>query len=199
MQGKSAGVFVESGGGNPNARPTVRIRGTNTWGVADPLYVIDGVPVTEYGSGAESSTGAGSSWNQSALAQDVRGNMNVMSMINPNDIESISILKDASAAAIYGVRAANGVILITTKKGKIGKPKVDFSLKTGVQNIPKEYDLLNTTDYTALYREAYANNPDETGNMPTVFDPASPDYLGNSPTYDWTTPLYNKNAKVSDV
>ncbi len=98
MQGKSAGVFVESGGGNPNARPTVRIRGTNTWGVADPLYVIDGVPVTEYGSGAESSTGAGSSWNQSALAQDVRGNMNVMSMINPNDIESISILKDASAA-----------------------------------------------------------------------------------------------------
>ncbi len=198
MQGKSAGVFVESGGGNPNARPTVRIRGTNTWGVADPLYVIDGVPVTEFGSGAEASTGAGSSWNQSARSQDIRGTMNVMSMINPNDIESISILKDASAAAIYGVRAANGVILITTKKGKLGKPKVDFSLKTGVQNIPKKYDLLNTGDYTALYREAYANNPDETGNMPSVFDPASPDYLGNSQTYDWISPLYNNNAKVSD-
>jgi len=198
LQGKSAGVFVESGGGNPNARPTIRVRGTNTWGVADPLYVIDGVPVTEFGSGAESSTGAGSSWNQSALASDIRGNMNVMSMINPNDIESISILKDASAAAIYGVRAANGVILITTKKGKIGKPKVDFSMKTGVQNIPKKYDLLKTSDYAALYLEAYQNNPDETGNMPSVFDPASPDYLGDSKTYDWISPLYNKNAKVSD-
>jgi TonB-dependent starch-binding outer membrane protein SusC len=198
MQGKSAGVFVESGGGNPNARPIIRVRGTNTWGVADPLYVIDGVPITEFGSGAEASTGAGSNWNQSALAQDVRGSMNVMSMINPNDIESISVLKDASAAAIYGVRAANGVILITTKKGKIGKPKVDFSMKTGMQNIPKKYDLLNTPEYTALYREAYQNNPDETGNMPSVFDPASASYLGNSPTYDWITPLYNKNAKVND-
>lgn len=198
MQGKSAGVFVESGGGNPNSRPTVRIRGTNTWGVADPLYVIDGVPVTEFGSGAEASTGAGSSVNESKRVQDIRGSMNVMSMINPNDIESISILKDASAAAIYGVRAANGVILITTKKGKIGKPQVDFSMKTGVQNIPKKYDLLNTNDFTALYQEAYANNPDETGNMPSEFDPASSDYLGNSLTYDWVTPLYNENAKVND-
>jgi len=198
LQGKSAGVFVESGGGNPNARPTIRVRGTNTWGVADPLYVIDGVPVTEFGSGAESSTGAGSSSNQSALSQDIRGSMNIMNMINPNDIESISVLKDASAAAIYGVRAANGVILITTKKGKIGKPKVDFSMKIGMQNIPKKYDLLNTSQYTSLYQEAYANNPDELGNMPTVFDPASPTYLGNSPTYDWITPMYNKNAQVSD-
>jgi TonB-linked SusC/RagA family outer membrane protein len=198
LQGKSAGVFVESGGGNPNARPTIRVRGTNTWGVADPLYVIDGVPVTEFGSGAEASTGAGTSWNQSALSQDIRGTMNVMNMINPNDIESISVLKDASAAAIYGVRAANGVILITTKKGKIGRPKVDFSMKIGLQNIPKKYDLLNTSQYTSLYQEAYANNPDELGNMPTVFDPSSPSYLGNSPTYDWITPLYNENAQVSD-
>jgi TonB-dependent starch-binding outer membrane protein SusC len=198
LQGKSAGIFVESGGGNPNSRPTIRVRGTNSWGVSDPLYVVDGIPLTEYGSGAEGSEGAGANYNQAAVVQDIRGNMNVLSMINPSDIESISVLKDASASAIYGVRAANGVVLITTKKGKIGKPKIDFSLRTGIQNIPKKYSVLNTSEFTSLYTEAYVNNPAEMPNFPSVFDPSSPDYLGDSKTYDWITPMYNKNAQVSD-
>ncbi len=198
LQGKSAGIFVESGGGNPNSRPTIRIRGTNTWGVSDPLYVVDGIPLTEYGSGAEASQGAGADWNQAAVTSDIRGNMNVLSMINPADIESISVLKDASASAIYGVRAANGVILITTKKGQAGKPKIDISLKRGIQNIPKKYDVLNTSDFTDLYIEAYQNNPDEMPNFPSVFDATSPDFLGNSLTYDWLSPMYRENAEVSD-
>jgi TonB-linked SusC/RagA family outer membrane protein len=198
LQGKSAGIFVESGGGNPNSRPTIRIRGTNTWGVSDPLYVVDGIPLTEYGSGAEASQGAGADWNQAAVTQDIRGNMNVLSMINPADIESISVLKDASASAIYGVRAANGVVLITTKKGQIGKPRIDLNLKRGIQNIPKKYDVLSTPEFTALYIEAYQNNPDEMPNFPSVFDSSSPDYLGDSPTYDWISPLYRENAEVTD-
>lgn len=109
MQGQMSGVQVSGNLGNPNSRPTIRIRGTNTWGVSDPLYVVDGVPIKEYGAGIEGVDGG---------ADYVRGNINIMSMIDPNDIESISVLKDASSAAIYGVRAANGVVLITTKKGR---------------------------------------------------------------------------------
>lgn len=193
MQGRMSGVFVSPGAAEPFSRPTVRIRGTNTWGVSDPLYVIDGVPITEYGSGAEATYGPGS-----GRIGDLRSPVNVMSMINPNDIESISVLKDASAAAIYGVRAANGVILITTKKGKAGKPTVEVNLKSGVQNVVKTFDVLNVDEYVALYREMYDNNPAEKPNMPTVFDPGSPDYLGNLPTVDWQEPFLNKNAATQD-
>jgi TonB-dependent starch-binding outer membrane protein SusC len=196
MQGRMSGVYVQSSGSEPFSRPTVRVRGTNTWGIADPLYVIDGVPITEYGSGAEAVYGA--SGMAAGAIQDLRSPINIMTMINPNDIESISILKDATAAAIYGVRAANGVILITTKKGKVGKPTVEFNFKYGIQNIPKTYEVLNVDQYVALYNEAYANNPAETMNKPSVFDPASPDYLGDYPTIDWQTPFLNKNAPIQD-
>ena len=116
LQGRAAGVFVNAGGGDPQARPTVRIRGVNTNGYADPLYVVDGIPMYEGGQGV--TTGA---------TGDIRSPINIFSMINPQDIESISVLKDASAAAIYGVRASNGVIIITTKKGRAGRPKVEVA------------------------------------------------------------------------
>ncbi|HTE32757.1 MAG TPA: SusC/RagA family TonB-linked outer membrane protein, partial [Chryseolinea sp.] len=151
------------------------------------LYVIDGIPILE---GGASSGFAGD--------QDVRSPVNIMTSINPNDIESISVLKDASAAAIYGVRASNGVILITTKKGKTGAPKVEFSAQRGVQNVVNDFDMLGTPSYTALYQEAYANNPTEAANLPNVFKPGDPGYLGNSPTYDWQKQLLNKNAIVED-
>jgi TonB-linked SusC/RagA family outer membrane protein len=187
MQGRMAGVFVSTPSGNPFDRPNVQIRGVATWGFAEPLYVIDGVPILE---GAASSPNAG--------FQDIRSPINILTSINPNDIESISVLKDASAAAIYGVRASNGVILITTKRGKIGTPKVEFNAQRGVQNVAKSFDLLNTADYTSLYREAYANNPTEAASLPSVFDPNSPDFLGNSPTYDWQDVLLNKDAIIED-
>ncbi|MCD7850616.1 MAG: TonB-dependent receptor plug domain-containing protein [Parabacteroides sp.] len=107
MQGTMSGVQVSGTTGDPMSRPTIRIRGTNTWGVSDPLYVVDGIAITEMGAGIEGND---------ERIKDVRGPLNIMTMIDPNDIESISVLKDASAAAIYGVRAANGVVLITTKK-----------------------------------------------------------------------------------
>ena len=107
MQGKMAGVMVSNPGSDPVARPTIRIRGVTTLGFNDPLYVIDGVPLAE-GGATEATAGM----------KDLRGNVNVFTMINPNDIESIEVLKDAAATAIYGNRAAGGVIIITTKSNK---------------------------------------------------------------------------------
>jgi TonB-linked SusC/RagA family outer membrane protein len=192
MQGRMTGVQVESGGGNPMARPTIRIRGVNTWGVSSPLYIIDGVPVTEFGAGIEGL--------EDPRAADVRGPLNIMTMIDPNDIESISVLKDASAAAIYGVRAANGVILITTKKGRGDKPVVEFSSRFGIQNITQKTDLMNTQQYTKFISGNIASDPtlpispDNVG----LFDPTSKLYLGNSPTYNWQDAIKNKNALLKD-
>jgi len=191
LQGRAAGVFIETGGGEPQARPTVRIRGVNTFGYSEPLYVIDGVPIYEGGAGVTTG-GIG----------DIRSPVNIFSMINPNDIESISVLKDASAAAIYGVRASNGVILITTKRGKSGRPRVEVNLSYGTQNIPKTYSVLNTSQYFDLVKEAYNNNPDAGTTFEEKFGPlydsGDPQYVGDGPTYNWQKELLNKNAMVQD-
>lgn len=191
LQGKAAGVFIESGGGAPSARPVVRIRGVNTFGFSEPLYVVDGIPIFEGGAGI---TGG--------AIGDIRSPVNIFSMINPNDIESISILKDASAAAIYGVRASNGVILITTKKGKSGKARLEFNANYGIQNIPRSIATLNTPQYFALLEEAYAANPDANTSFAQKFGPlydkASPSYAGNGATYNWDDQLRNKNAPLQD-
>ncbi|PWT96441.1 MAG: hypothetical protein C5B52_15810 [Bacteroidetes bacterium] len=195
LQGRAAGVFVTSGGGDPQSRPTVRIRGVNTFGYAEPLYVVDGVPLYEGGSGVED-----------GAIGDIRSPINVFTMINPQDIESISVLKDASAAAIYGVRASNGVIIITTKRGR-GRPKVDVSAQYGIQNIPMTMPVLNTQQYFDLTREAYANNPEpnSTGGYKTYeekfgprYDKSDPLYMGNAPFVDWQNELLNKNAPMQD-
>lgn len=191
LQGKAAGVFIESGGGDPSARPTVRIRGVNTFGFSEPLYVIDGIPIFEGGAGI--TTGA---------TGDIRSPLNIFSMINPSDIESITVLKDASAAAIYGVRASNGVILITTKKGKTGKPRVEVNASYGVQNIPKTIATLTTQQYFSLLQEAYANNPDANTTFAQkygpLYDASNTAYIGNGPTYNWDKELRNKNAPMQD-
>ncbi len=191
LQGKAAGVFIQSGGGDPSARPIVRIRGVNTFGFSEPLYVIDGVPIFEGGAGV--TTGA---------TGDIRSPLNIFSMINPSDIESMSVLKDASAAAIYGVRASNGVIIITTKKGKSGRPRVEVNASYGVQNIPKTISTLNTQQYFSLLQEAYANNPDANTTFAQkygpLYDASNAAYVGTSATYNWDKELRNKNAPMRD-
>ncbi|MFN8254409.1 MAG: TonB-dependent receptor [Bacteroidales bacterium] len=192
MQGNMSGVQVSGNSGNPMFRPTIRIRGINTWGVTTPLYVVDGVPVVEYGAGIEGL--------EDPRAADVRGPMNIMATIDPNDIESISVLKDASAAAIYGVRAANGVILITTKKGRGDKPSVEFSARYGFQNINQKVDVLNTSQYTKHVQDVYASDPTSSvaPENEGLFDPNDPRYLGNSPTYDWQDAVRADNAPTQD-
>lgn len=128
LQGKTAGVQVSSPGGKPNAGLNIRIRGTSSiTSSSDPLYVVDGVPIA-----------------------DTRS-------INPADIESMSILKDAASAAIYGAQGANGVILITTKKGKEGKTRVELNAYTGFSSVWRKLDVLNADQYRALMTELGRN------------------------------------------
>lgn len=191
MQGRMPGVFVGNPGSGPTARPEIRIRGIGTLGFNDPLYVIDGVPLYE---GGASST--------SARDATLRGPINVFALINPNDIENISVLKDASATAIYGVRAANGVVLITTKRGKEGKMQVDLTANYGVQNINQRYDVMNVQQYVEVTQEAWRNRPGFVAPVPDrfLFDPAHPDYLGNSPqfTNEWINNSLVRNAAIQD-
>ena len=129
IQGKVAGVQVQQTSGLPGGGMTVRIRGASSIASSnDPLYVVDGVPVGE-------------------------GNY-AIAYLSPNDIESMSILKDASSAAIYGSRAANGVVLITTKQGKVSRgPQINFSGYVGLSNVAKTYDVLNVEQYKDLMDE----------------------------------------------
>ncbi len=189
MQGKMPGVFISNPGSDPNARPSVRIRGVSTLGYNDPLYVVDGIPISEGGS-SESS----------GRVSDLRGKVNVLNMINPNDIESISVLKDASATAIYGVRASNGVILITTKRGSKGRMNINLSARYGIQNIYNDYDILNTPDYVMMHLEAWENNKvfNEDSDILRFYDSGSSAYLGNNPTYDWQREGKVKNAAIQD-
>ncbi|WP_462266888.1 SusC/RagA family TonB-linked outer membrane protein [Mucilaginibacter sp.] len=139
IAGKVAGVSVISNGGAPGAGSTIRIRGgASVYGSNDPLIVIDGVPVSNDG---------------------IAGAANPLNTINPNDIESFTILKDASAAAIYGNRASNGVILITTKKGQSGKPQINFSTQFSVSKLTKEYPVLTPDEF-----RTYVNANDKTSN-----------------------------------
>lgn len=139
IQGKVAGVQMINNSGQPGGASTVRIRGNSAvTGTGQPLYVVDGVALD--GRSARPSTSAGI-----GTAPDG----NPLNFINPADIESMEILKDASATAIYGSRAAYGVVLITTKRGKSGDTKIDLSASTGVSNIARKVDVLSGDEYRA--------------------------------------------------
>ncbi|MVN75101.1 SusC/RagA family TonB-linked outer membrane protein [Hymenobacter sp. HMF4947] len=133
LQGKASGVTITSNGGAPGgaAGTSVRIRGITSAGNNSPLYVVDGFPLPTPGDGSE----------------------NQLNAISPNDIETIDILKDASATAIYGVRAANGVVIITTKRGKAGRATVNVDAYAGVQNVTRKLDLLNAQQYAVINNE----------------------------------------------
>jgi TonB-linked SusC/RagA family outer membrane protein len=125
LQGRAAGVLVTQNSGAPGGGISVSIRGTNTFNGNEPLYVIDGI----------------------AIDGNTSANTSVLSTINPSDIASMEILKDASATAIYGTRAANGVVMITTKRGLAGKTKVAYEGYFGIQQLPNQLDVLNLREY----------------------------------------------------
>ncbi|WP_299225715.1 TonB-dependent receptor [uncultured Psychroserpens sp.] len=144
LQGKAAGVRITSAGGQPDAAPNIRIRGGASLSANNsPLIVIDGVPLDNGGTAGVS---------------------NPLNLINPNDIESFSILKDASATAIYGSRASNGVIIITTKKGTSGAPQFTFSANTSISSIPDSgiIDVMNSSEYVNFIQQFH---PEETGRL----------------------------------
>lgn len=153
LQGKAAGVLVNAGSGKLGQGIRVNVRGQSSVSASNqPLYVIDGVPVTT---------------DNLSLSG---GATNPLADINPQDIESLEILKDASAAAIYGARGANGVVLITTKRGRVGNSKVTFGTFFGNAKPTRQVEFLNTEQYVQLYRQAAANSDRLDG-----LDPKDPD------------------------
>ena len=160
LKGLAAGVNVTSSSGQPGAASRIRIRGVGTVNNSDPLYIVDGMPI-EGG----------------------------LDYINPSDIESIEVLKDAASGAIYGARAANGVILVTTKKGKLGKVTVNYNFSQGWQTAWKHRDVLDATGYMVMQNEGLVN----AGQAPKYADP----YNVKTNT-DWQDLLFNDNAPVQN-
>jgi len=148
LSGRVAGLQVTSGSGQAGSASNIRIRGIGSMNASnEPLYVIDGVPVVSGSAGQ--------------LGDYLRTSNNVMSTLNPNDIESLTVLKDAAASSLYGSRAANGVILITTKKGKSGKPRIDFRSSIGFTPswATKNYETASVQDQVnMLYQVFYDYN-----------------------------------------
>jgi len=168
LKGLAAGVNVTSSSGQPGSMSMIRVRGTGTINDTNPLYIIDGMPSDQYG----------------------------MESVNPNDIESIEVLKDAASGAIYGARAANGVILVTTKKGKVGKAQINYNFSYGWQSAWRKRDVTGATDYAILQNEKYVNG----GLAPLYADPynltdANGDKITGFGT-DWQDLLFNDNAPV---
>lgn len=157
MQGRTSGVQVTNLSGQPGEAPTIRIRGAGTTGNADPLYIVDGIAVSG------------------------------IDYLNPGDIESIDVLKDAASAAIYGARAANGVVLITTKTGKKGKMSITYSGYKGVQNVAHKLDMLDADQYRMLMNEGARNS-----GLTEPFD------LNEIPenNTNWQDLLFVKNAPI---
>lgn len=148
MQGKLAGVNVTQNDGAPGAGLSIRIRGSNSFlGGTEPLYVIDGVPFNNSSSGST----------PSSLGDDEKQSLNALAFLNPADIESIDILKDASATAIYGSRGANGVVLITTRRGRVGKDKVELMATLGMAEVSKTLKMLSPLEYAKFQNLSYAN------------------------------------------
>lgn len=144
--------------GQPGAESRVRIRGTGTINDSNPLYIVDGMPL-EGG----------------------------VDYLNPQDIQSIEVLKDAASAAIYGSRAANGVILVTTKSGKKGKAVVNYDFSIGWQNPWRKMSVLNATEYETIMNEAYVN-----AGMDPIYDDPSKAGVGTN----WQNEIYNENAPI---
>ncbi|MDN5284831.1 MAG: hypothetical protein JWR38_1105 [Mucilaginibacter sp.] len=194
LQGLAAGVQVTSSSGTPGGGVSIRVRGTSSINASSqPLYVVDGTPIN---AGNYSLLGFG---NQST---------NALNDINPDDIESIDVLKDASSAAIYGSRASNGVVLITTKHGKVGKTQIDLSYYRGLQNPTKKIDVLTGPQYIQLLQDAITNRYASsigTPTYPTLKD-FTEKFLGlknvsnapdTYPTTNWQDEVFKKNAPIS--
>ncbi len=143
INGKVAGVRITNAGGQPDSAPNIRIRGGSSLsGNNDPLIVIDGVPLSNI---------------------NPAGVSNPLSLVNPNDVESFSILKDASATAIYGSRASNGVIIITTKKGTSGEPQFNFSTDISVNGAGEGLDMMDSDTYVRFIQEYHPDLIDKLG------------------------------------
>lgn len=178
LQGRIAGVQITNNSGAPGGAVSIRIRGNSSiTGSNEPLYVIDGIQFQ-----GDGNTVAGFDWAGGANGQN---RVNPLSTINPNDIVSIEVLKDASASAIYGSRGANGVVLITTRRGKAGQANITYDGYYGVQTLPRKIDMMNLREY-AEYQVQVANEVDGINLNERYLDPT---ILG--PGTDWQDAVFD--------
>ena len=174
LLGRAAGVQVVTSSGQPGAGAMVRIRGGNSISAGnDPLYVVDGVPLT---TNLEDGTPG------TLLGEGMRG-LNPISALNPDDIGSIEVLKDASAGAIYGARAANGVVLITTKHGRPGQNSVSFGSYYGIQEVRRTLPVLDAAQFAQMVNTAYVN-----AGQPPFYTPAEIASFGRGT--DWQGAIF---------
>ncbi|RYD89529.1 MAG: SusC/RagA family TonB-linked outer membrane protein, partial [Sphingobacteriales bacterium] len=172
IQGRSAGVYVTQNSGQPGGGMSINIRGVSTInGATDPLYVIDDIQIapTQIGFGPQSST-------------------NPLAGINPTDIEDIQVLQGPSATSLYGSRATNGVVLITTKRGKAGDVRLSYNYQYGLQTGPKQLDVMNLRQYAQMVGEYHVIAGGET---PLEF--LDPSLLGEGT--NWQKELFNNSAR----
>ncbi len=186
LSGKIAGVDVKESDGAPGGGVSITVRGANSFTTSSqPLYIVDGIPYGTDPNGVPQS-GANEGLNQS---------QNPLSMLNPNDIEKIEVLKDASATAIYGSRGANGVVIITTRKGQQGKPKVELNIRAGIQQIARKVEMLDAYHYALYQNEAASNSRTYEGG--TQRDPYRGEwdypYIGSG--YVYTQGKYNPSPE----
>jgi len=185
LQGRVPGLLINQTSGYAGSNVDVTVQGLNSMRSGnEPFYVIDGVPYTprQINSGVTPGIfpGLGGS---------------TMNFINPADIESVEILKDADATAIYGSRAANGAILITTKKGKAGQTKVDLNMQSGIGHITRRLKMMNTEEYLAMRREAFKND----GTTPGAADYDLNGTWDQSRYTDWQEELLGGNAHFTNA
>jgi TonB-linked SusC/RagA family outer membrane protein len=184
LQGKAAGVQVTGGSGAPGTSAAVRIRGGNSIAAGnDPLYVIDGVPI------AANANGTGTSTLETIGINGVNPGLNPLAGLNPSDIESIEILKDASATAIYGARASNGVILVTTKRGRAGANTANFGAYYGAQTVRRRLSLLDAQDFATNANAARVN-----AGQPALYTAAQ---IASLPNTDWQDAIF-RSAPVAN-
>lgn len=173
LQGRAAGVQVTSNSGSPGGGMSIKVRGNSSLNSGNsPLYVVDGVPI-------ESNS-------LSSLNGSENFGLNPLSDINPGDIASIEILKDAASTAIYGSRAANGVVLITTKRGISGTAQVDLSISSGVSEIPRMLSVLNASQYRSVILDSYRNMDNPVTPNAIILDSLNPKNNGD---VDWQREL----------
>jgi len=184
MEGRAPGLYITQQTGVAGGNFTIRIRGLNSISSGnEPLYIIDGVPFTS------------TSINSASLSSGITRQGNPLNTINPSDIESIEILKDADATAIYGSRGANGVVLLTTKKGKSGKTSFDMNLYSGTGRIAHMMELLNTNQYLQMRHEAFKND----GGAPSASDVDINGTWDTTRSTNWQKALLGGAAHITDL
>src|SRR5258708_864925 len=198
LEGRVAGMVVTPSSGYASSPVKVEIRGRNTINpgfTSDPLYIIDGVPLTVLEVGGQSTNQYGSTGFIQNGTFTATGGQSPFFSLNPADIESIEVLKDADATAIYGSRGANGVILITTKKGKAGKTTFSLNLTQGMSEVTRHWAMLNTPQYLQMRREAFKND----GITPTLGN--APDLLlwDTTRNTNWQDQLWGGMGQVTNL